>query len=434
MDLSRRYRDGIRAGFYGVEADGCKPARQDPVRVAPHSGAGAAYGRHVFRTQAPRCAQGSSGQKRRRGLSGVVAPVARSRLRGNAARGTVNSRLEKRAVARRAAASGSNFVPAIAVTSGEPAGVGPDICLALARKKFAARIVVLGDRGMLESRARQLGLSVRLRDPGSGVTSDSIACLHIPLPYTCRAGTLDSRSAPYVISLLDRAIAGCKAGEFAALTTAPVHKGVINDGGIPFIGHTEYLAERTGAAQVVMMLAGGGLRVALATTHLALKDVPRALTREGLERTLRVLHAELIRRLGISAPRILVAGLNPHGGEGGYFGREEIEVIEPVLKKLRAEGLRLTGPLPADTLLVPDRLSGADCVLAMYHDQGLPVLKYASFGRGINVTLGLPMSRTSVDHGTAIELAGTGRAEPDSLIEAVEAAIEMAQAEARTAR
>jgi len=256
----------------------------------------------------------------------------------------------------------------------------------------------------------------------------------MPLPYACRAGTLDSRSAPYVISLLDRAIAGCKTGEFAALTTAPVHKGVINDGGIAFVGHTEYLAERTGAAQVVMMLAGGGLRVALATTHLALKDVPRALTREGLERTIRVLCSELISRLGISAPRILVAGLNPHSGEGGYFGREEIEVIEPVLEKLRAEGLRLTGPLPADTLFVPDRLAGADCVLAMYHDQGLPVLKYASFGKGINVTLGLPMIRTSVDHGTALDLAGTGRAEPDSLFAAVEAAIEMAQTEARAAR
>src|SRR3979490_2151801 len=265
----------------------------------------------------------------------MAAPIARSRLRGNAARRTVNARLEKRAVSRRAAAPRSHSVPVIAVTSGEPAGVGPDICLALARKRFAARIVVLGDREMLGSRARQLGLAVRLCDPGAGLTSDSIPCLHIPLSPPCRAGTLDPRNAPYVISLIDRAIAGCKAGEFAALTTAPVHKGVINDGGIPFIGHTEYLAERTGAAQVVMMLASGGLRVALATTHLALKDVPRALTREGLERTIRALHAELIRRFGISAPRILVAGLNPHSGEGGYFGREEIEVIAPVLEKLR---------------------------------------------------------------------------------------------------
>ena len=322
----------------------------------------------------------------------------------------------------------------IAVTSGEPAGIGPDICLALARSEFATKVVVLGDRDMLEARARQLGSRVRLREPAARNAPDSIACLHIPLSYACRAGTLDSRSAPYVIALLDRAVAGCRTGEFAALVTAPVHKGVINDGGIPFVGHTEYLAERTSAEQVVMMLTGGGLRVALATTHLALKDVPGKLTREGLERTIRVLCAELAGRFGISGPRILVAALNPHAGEGGYFGREEIEVIGPVVDKLRAEGLRLTGPLPADTLFVPERLANADCALAMYHDQGLPVLKYASFGRGVNITLGLPMIRTSVDHGTAIDLAGTGRAQPDSLIEAVEAAVQMAQAEARSAR
>jgi 4-hydroxythreonine-4-phosphate dehydrogenase len=250
----------------------------------------------------------------------------------------------------------------------------------------------------------------------------------------CKAGLLDRRNARYVISLLDRAVAGCEAGEFAALVTAPVHKGVINDGGIQFVGHTEYLAQRTGADRVVMMLVGGGLRVALATTHLALKDVARALTRDGLERTLRILCAELTRRFGISSPRILVAGLNPHGGEGGYFGTEEIEVIGPVLEKLRAEGLRLTGPLPADTLFVPARLESADCVLAMYHDQGLPVLKYASFGKGINVTLGLSMIRTSVDHGTALELAGTGRADPESLFAAVEAAIDMALTAARAPR
>src|SRR5260221_882579 len=239
----------------------------------------------------------------------MAAPVARSRLRGNAARRTVNVRLEKRVVSRRAAAPGSNSVPAIAVTSGEPAGVGPDVCLALARKKFAARIVVLGDREMLESRARQVGLRVRLRDPGSGMTSDSIACLHVPLSYTCRAGTLDRRSAPYVISLLDRAIAGCKAGEFAAMTTAPVHKGVINDGGIPFVGHTEYLAERTGAAQVVMMLAGGGPLVALPSTHPALKELPPALTREGPGTTIPVLHRELVRPFCHSAPPSLLVGV-----------------------------------------------------------------------------------------------------------------------------
>jgi 4-hydroxythreonine-4-phosphate dehydrogenase len=206
---------------------------------------------------------------------------------------------------------------------------------------------------------------------------------------------------------------------------------VINDAGIPFIGHTEFLAERAGAEQVVMMLEGGGLRVALATTHLALKDVPGAITRAGLERTIRTLCADLVRRFGISRPRVLVAGLNPHGGEGGYFGREEIEVIGPVLEKLRGEGLHLTGPLPADTLFTPAALNGADCVLAMYHDQGLPVLKYASFGKGINVTLGLPFVRTSVDHGTALDLAGTGNADPGSLIAAVEAAIKMAKTAAQ---
>jgi 4-hydroxythreonine-4-phosphate dehydrogenase len=214
-------------------------------------------------------------------------------------------------------------------------------------------------------------------------------------------------------------------GEFAAMVTAPVHKGVINDAGIAFTGHTEFLAERTRAGQVVMMLAGGGLRVALACTHLALKDVPGAISQEGLEQVLRVLQDSFARFYGIPRPLILVAGLNPHGGEGGHLGREEIEVIIPVLNRLRREGFRLTGPLPADTLFTPANLKGADCVLAMYHDQGLPVLKYASFGLGINVTLGLPIIRTSVDHGTALDLAGTGRADSRSLFAAVEAALEM---------
>jgi 4-hydroxythreonine-4-phosphate dehydrogenase len=317
------------------------------------------------------------------------------------------------------------------VTSGEPAGIGPEICLALAASRWAPGVVILGDRDMLEARARQVGIRVKLRDYGAPPEAGAVACLHVPLSYACRAGELDRRSAPYVVALLDRAIAGCREREFAALATAPVHKGIINDGGIPFVGHTEYLAERTGTAHVVMMLAGGGLRVALATTHLALKDVAAALTRESLERTLRVLDAALTGRFGISEPRILVAALNPHAGEGGYFGREEIDVIEPVLESLRSEGMRLEGPLPADTLFVPERLARADCALAMYHDQGLPVLKYASFGKGVNVTLGLPIVRTSVDHGTAIDIAGTGRAQADSLMEAVEVAVGMARAGAR---
>ncbi len=340
---------------------------------------------------------------------------------------------------RRAGSKTARFprsAPVVAVTSGEPAGIGPDICLALARHAFAARIVVLGDRALLEERARRLALKVRFRDAAAGIAiaSGSLDLVHVPLAVPCRAGTLDPRNGTYVIALLERALAGCRSGEFAAMVTAPVHKGVINDAGIRFVGHTEFLAERLGAGQVVMMLAGGGLRVALATTHLALKDVPGALTREGLERIIRTLCAELTGRFGVRTPRVLVAGLNPHSGEGGYFGREEIEVIVPVLDKLRAEGLRLTGPLPADTLFTPALLAQADCVLAMYHDQGLPVLKYASFGTGINVTLGLPIIRTSVDHGTALDLAGTGKADSGSLIAAVETAIAMAETAARKSR
>ena len=345
----------------------------------------------------------------------------------------MSANLETPAAARADSTKGPRAPGRIAVSSGEPAGIGPDICLALAASELAPRVVVLGDREMLGARARQLGIRVKLRGHGSLPEPGSLECLHVPLGYACRPGSLDARSAPYVLSLLDRAVAGCMTGEFAALATAPVHKGVINDGGIAFTGHTEYLAERTGTAHVVMMLAGGGLRVALATTHLALADVPRALTRDSLERTIRVLDADLENRFGVSRPRILVAALNPHAGEGGYFGREEIEVIGPVLERLRAEGMRLSGPLPADTLFVPERLAECDCALAMYHDQGLPVLKYASFGRGVNITLGLPMIRTSVDHGTAIDIAGTGRAQGRSLIEAVEVALEMARAEAQRA-
>ena len=253
----------------------------------------------------------------------------------------------------------------------------------------------------------------------------SLEVLHLPLARPSRPGVPDAANSPYVLSLLRRAADGCVRGEFAAMVTAPVHKGVINDAGIGFTGHTEFLADRTGAPQVVMMLVGGGLRVALATTHLALRQVPGAITQQGLERVLRVLCDSLTQLYGIANPHVLVAGLNPHGGEGGHIGREEVDVIVPVLERLRREGLRLSGPLPADTLFLPATLAGADCVLAMYHDQGLPVLKYASFGHGINVTLGLPIIRTSVDHGTALELAGTGRADPRSLIAAVDAALEM---------
>lgn len=309
----------------------------------------------------------------------------------------------------------STAPPVIAVTSGEPAGIGPDICLRLADRSWPARLVILADRQLMAQRAGSLGL-----DP------NALEIRHIPLAVPCTPGRLEPGNAPYVLRLLDVALAGCRGGEFAAMVTAPVHKGVINDAGIAFSGHTEYLAERTGTPRVVMMLAGAGLRVALATTHLALKDVPAAITRGDLEATIRILHAELRNRFGVAKPRILVAGLNPHAGEGGHMGREEIDVISPVLDKLRAEGLDLAGPLPADTLFTRNVLAGSDAQLAMYHDQGLAVLKYAAFDQGINVTLGLPIIRASVDHGTALDLAGTGKASPESLFSAIDAAIEMA--------
>jgi len=269
---------------------------------------------------------------------------------------------------------------------------------------FAARVVVIGDRSLF----------------------NSVDVDHVPLRRARTPGKLDPANSPYVLELLDRAIRGCLSGEYAAMVTAPVQKSVINDAGIPFTGHTEFLAERAGAEHVVMMLVGGGLRVALATTHLALSEVPGAITTEGLLKTLRVLDRDLRERFRIRKPRILVAGLNPHSGESGHLGSEDIERISPAIAQAAKEGIAASGPIPADTLFVPERLKGADAVLAMYHDQGLPVLKYAAFGRGVNVTLGLPFVRTSVDHGTALDLAGTGKADPGSLIEAVKLAIDLA--------
>jgi len=329
----------------------------------------------------------------------------------------------------------------IAITSGEPAGIGPDICLRLseyAQQALPSRLVVIADRALMAARAQAIfaagGANAAYKPPllrawtsASLPESGSLDIVHVPLAAPARPGQLDPVNSPYVLRLLDRAISACLSGEFAAMVTAPVHKGVINDAGTPFSGHTEYLAEKTAAPHVVMMLAGGGLRVALVTTHLALRDVPRAVTQDAVEQAVRVLHADLRRKYGIAAPRILVAGLNPHAGENGYLGREEIEVIAPVLARLRGEGMTLIGPLPADTLFTPRQLEQGDCVLAMYHDQGLTALKYASFGKGVNVTLGLPIIRTSVDHGTALDLAGSGRADPGSLFAAVEQAIEMAR-------
>lgn len=312
--------------------------------------------------------------------------------------------------------------PVIVVTSGEPAGIGPDIALALARHPFNARIVILGDRDLIAARAAALGLS----------STADLQIVHVPLRAPCVAGKLNPVNAAYVLELLDRAIAGCVSGEYAAMVTAPVHKGVINDAGIPFTGHTEYLAEKTGTKRVVMMLAdasgSSGLRVALATTHLPLRAVSDALTHDSLTTTLRILHADLVAKFGIPQPRILVAGLNPHAGEDGHLGREEIDVITPVIESLKREGMDIVGPLPADTLFTPHCLVGSHAQLAMYHDQGLAVLKYAAFDTGINVTLGLPIVRTSVDHGTALDLAGTGRANAQSLFAAVQAALDMSRA------
>jgi 4-hydroxythreonine-4-phosphate dehydrogenase len=294
--------------------------------------------------------------------------------------------------------------PVIALTSGEPAGIGPELCVRVARTPLAGRVVALGDRRLLQGCPE---------------------IEHIALARPSTPGRLDPANSRYVLALLDRAVDGCLSGEYDAMVTAPVHKAVINEAGIRFTGHTEYLAERAGVADVVMMLVGGGLRVALATTHLPLADVPGAITGEGLLASLRVLDRELRARFRLSQPRILVSGLNPHSGESGQLGREEIDTIAPAVAAAAAEGIGASGPVPADTLFVPERLKAADCVLAMYHDQGLPVLKYASFGRGVNVTLGLPFVRTSVDHGTALELAGTGRADPGSLVEAVRLALEL---------
>ena len=330
--------------------------------------------------------------------------------------------------------------PIVAITSGEPAGVGPELCLRIVERDWPVRLVVLGDIELMRARAAALGSSVRVVpfDVAVAAVPDTVEVIHQGLARPSVPGKLDPANGAYVLRLLDDAIEGCMSARFAAMVTAPVHKGVICEGlgahdTMPFTGHTEYLAEHTGTPRVVMMLVGGGLRVALVTTHLPLSAVPAAITPQALEETLRILHADLVHHFGLKSPRILVAGLNPHAGEGGHMGREEIDVIIPVLERLRVEGMQLVGPLPADTLFVPHTLAHGDAVLAMYHDQGLPVLKHASFGGGVNVTLGLPIIRTSVDHGTALDLAGSGRADAGSLFAAIELAIDMAAARA-TAR
>ncbi len=351
----------------------------------------------------------------------------------------------------------------LVITAGEPAGIGPDLCVKLAAQSLPTPVVVIADKHLLQQRAQQLGLHVQFHDyispprpypqgvgrdckadksttithgegRGEGtpfplLSSGHLHVLHHPLAQPSQAGVLNVANSRYVLATLSRAVQGCQSGEFAGMVTAPVHKGIINDAGISFTGHTEFLAEQTNTSQVVMMLVGGGMRVALVTIHLPLKDVATTITQPLLESVLRILHRDLQRRFSIAQPRILVAGLNPHAGEGGYLGREEIKVMIPVLDKLRSEGMNVSAPLPADTLFTPHKLAQCDAVLSMYHDQGLPVLKHASFGQGVNVTLGLPIIRTSVDHGTALDLAGTGKADSGSLLEAIKVASQMVQNE-----
>ncbi|WP_133131161.1 4-hydroxythreonine-4-phosphate dehydrogenase PdxA [Legionella yabuuchiae] len=312
------------------------------------------------------------------------------------------------------------------VSSGEPAGIGPDLCLELAQKKIP--LVVLGDEQVLKARANQLGKQIRFHRY-DGVYHDSqageLTVLHIPCHTPPIPGVLNPNNAPYVLSLIETGAKQCLSGEFSALVTAPINKAVINRAGIEFRGHTEFLAELCQAESVVMMLACPHMKVALVTTHLPLKDVPLALTKPLVKQVLSCLNESLQRDFGISQPNIAVAGLNPHAGESGYLGQEEIETIIPVLEALRVQGLNLLGPLPADTMFTPKYLEHCDAMVAMYHDQGLPVLKFAGFGKAVNITLGLSIIRTSVDHGTALDLAGKGLAEPGSLYAAVDMALEM---------
>ncbi|ADP99043.1 4-hydroxythreonine-4-phosphate dehydrogenase PdxA [Marinobacter adhaerens] len=319
----------------------------------------------------------------------------------------------------------------LALTAGEPAGIGPELCLQLALEARSAGVVVVASRPLLEARAKQMNLAVELRawQPGESPEMEAglLSVLHVDGCANHEPGTLDTGSGAYVLRTLEVAANGCLSGDFDGMVTAPVHKGVINDAGIAFSGHTEFLQELCGVDRVVMMLATEELRVALVTTHLPLKDVSAAITPERLTQVTRILDADLKKFFGVARPRILVAGLNPHAGEGGHLGREEIDTIEPTLEALRAEGISLTGPLPADTLFTPHWLDQADAVLAMYHDQGLPVLKFQGFGRAVNITLGLPIVRTSVDHGTALDLAGTGRADAGSLHTALKVGEQMAR-------
>lgn len=322
----------------------------------------------------------------------------------------------------------SENIHCLAITAGEPAGIGPDLCVQLAQQDQSFEMVVIADAQLIASRAQQLNLPLKIvpfqASSRQAHRAGVLPVMHVPLADKVVAGELNVNNARYVLQCLDLAVAACQQGSCDALVTAPVHKGIINEAAIPFSGHTEYLAEKTNG-QPVMMLATEGLRVALATTHLPLKDVPAAITRESLTQVIEILLHDLHFKLGIADPKVLVCGLNPHAGEDGHLGREEIDVIEPVLNDFRDQGAKLFGPLSADTLFTTDKLKQADAVLAMYHDQGLPVLKHMGFGEAVNITLGLPIIRTSVDHGTALELAGSGEAKQTSLLYAISIASEM---------
>ena len=322
-----------------------------------------------------------------------------------------------------------NLSKPLVVTSGEPAGIGPELCLALAHSRWAKQLVVIADPAMLAQRASMLGVDVSLDEYDANASRDNsglqLLAQSLPSPAVC--GSLDPSNAQSLLEGLERAVSGCLCGEFSGLVTAPLQKSVINDAGIEFTGHTEFLARLTSTETPVMLLIAKGLRVALASTHMPLSEVPGYLTRERVNAVIQVLHSDLQQRFAIPAPRILVCGLNPHAGEGGHLGHEERDVIEPVIRSCQDNGMDIVGPLPADTAFTP-AAGPADAILAMYHDQGLPVLKYAGFGTAVNVTLGLPIIRTSVDHGTALDIAGKGTADTGSMLAAVEMAAQLASA------
>jgi 4-hydroxythreonine-4-phosphate dehydrogenase len=326
----------------------------------------------------------------------------------------------------------TNGIKPIAITPGEPAGIGPELAILNAQNEQNIPSVILADRALIETRAQELALKIELIDWDgqyfAGSAAGTMVIHHMPLKAPCETGKLNPKNAKYVLDCLDHAIDGCLAGKFSALVTGPLHKGVINQAGIPFSGHTEHLQKRCKVNKVVMMLASPRMRVALATTHLPLLDVPNNITQESLSEIIEILSHDLHHKFGIERPRILVAGLNPHAGEDGHMGREEIDIIRPVLKRFKDQQVELIGPLPADTLFNKKYLHDADAVLAMYHDQGLPVLKFDGFGESVNITLGLPIIRTSVDHGTALDIAGSGQADIGSLKTAIQVAQQMAGA------